>query len=553
MLTLVREHRSWFLGTLLAGLALRLFFFVSFPMITDDSRIYADLAGNWLQHGIYGQTQNGPPGAGTGESVKIVPTDARLPGYPAFLAVIFWLLGAGNFRAVMLAQILVDLATCLVVFDLARRVASERAAKIAFLLAALCPFLANYAAAELTETLEIFFAALALDGAAAALNRMNDGANAHKLWAATGAAIAACILLRPDGGILLAAILLYVAVAAPKGAGESGEQTASLKRRPDTKPETRRLLLDSKPEARRLLPNSKPEARRPLLDSKLETRRQAKVDSLGNALVAGILVAAFALAPLVPWTIRNLHTLHHFQPLAPRYANDTDELVPRGFNRWVKTWIVDYVSVEEIYWNVPGDKIDPSKLPSRAFEDAAERDATLAAIADYNESQDMTPELDARFGQLAAERIRAHPIRYYVVLPALRIVDMWLRPRTELLPPDPRWWEFNDDAKHSAVAVGFGLLNLAYVAGAGLAIFHLAILRRRSRGDCSGPAGIRWAGMLVGFLFLRSAFLGSVESPEPRYTLECYPVIIVLAAAWLATKCTGPFGKLRAGSSLRSG
>ena len=158
--------------------------------------------------------------------------------------------------------------------------------------------------------------------------------------------------------------------------------------------------------------------------------------------------------------------------LAPRYANDADELVPRGFNRWVKTWIVDYVSVEEVYWNVPGDKIDPAKLPSRAPENAAERDATLAAIADYNESQDMTPELDARFGQLAADRIHAHPIRYYVALPALRVADMWLRPRTELLPPDPRWWEFNDDAKHSAVAVGFGLMNLAYVAAAGLAIFH---------------------------------------------------------------------------------
>ena len=57
MLTLIREHRSLFLGTALAGLALRLFFFVYFPTVTDDSRIYADLASNWLQHGIYGQTQ----------------------------------------------------------------------------------------------------------------------------------------------------------------------------------------------------------------------------------------------------------------------------------------------------------------------------------------------------------------------------------------------------------------------------------------------------------------------------------------------------------------
>jgi 4-amino-4-deoxy-L-arabinose transferase-like glycosyltransferase len=473
VLSLIREHRIFFLGTTLAALALRLFFFVHFPAVTDDSRIYADLATNWLQHGIYGQTQGGQP------EKQVLPTDARLPGYPAFLAGIFWLFGAGNLRAVLLTQILLDLATCLIVADLARRVISDRAARIAFVLTALCPFLANYAAAELTETLEIFFTALALDCAAAALNRMHDaGAEvrvkagvldpaSRKLWAATGAAIAACILLRPDGGILLAAVALYLAVVAW---------------------------------------------------TIVTWRGRAGRKNMADVLVAGTIVVVFALAPLAPWTIRNFRTLHHFQPLAPRYANDADELVPRGFNRWVKTWMVDYVSVEEIYWNVPGDKIDPEKLPSRAIDNPAERDATLAVIADYNESQDMTPELDARFGKVAADRIRAHPVRYYVVLPVLRVADMWLRPRTELLPPDPRWWEFNDDAKQSVMAVGFGLLNLAYVAGA-----LLALTRKPSR--------IRCAGLLVCFVLLRSAFLGTLENPEPRYTLECYPVIILLAAA----------------------
>ena len=490
MPSLIREHRSFFLGTTLAALALRLFFAVYFPAVTDDSRIYADLATNWLQHGIYGQTQASPP------EKPILPTDARLPGYPAFLAGIFWLFGAGNFKAVLLAQILVDLATCLIAADLARRAVSDRAARIAFVLAALCPFLANYAAAELTETVEIFFTALALDCAAAALGRMHDARldadvpsassgqaldqTCRTLWAATGAAVAACILLRPDGGILLAAVLLYLAVVAWK-------------------------ILASKDHA-------------------------GKKNTAG-VIVAAIIVAGFALAPLVPWTIRNLRTLHHFQPLAPRYANDADELVPRGFNRWVKTWIVDYVSVEEIYWNVPSDKIDPQKLPSRAIDNSnsnpEEKAATLAVIADYNESMDMTPELDARFGKLAADRIRAHPVRYYVVLPLLRVADMWLRPRTELLPSDTRWWEFNDVAKHSFIAVGLGLLNLAYVAAALLALLHRKFRR---------PSGIRFAGLLVGFLLLRSAFLGTVESPEPRYMLECYPAIIVLASSWLARR-----------------
>jgi hypothetical protein len=44
---------------------------------------------------------------------------------------------------------------------------------------------------------------------------------------------------------------------------------------------------------------------------------------------------------------------------------------------------------------------------------------------------------------------------------------------------------------------------------------------------------MRWAGLLLSFLLLRSAFLGTVENPEPRYTLECYPAIIVLASSWL--------------------
>jgi hypothetical protein len=475
VLSLVREHRRLFLATIFAALALRLFFFIHFPAVTDDSHVYAELATNWLQHGIYGQTQSGHP------EQPILPTDARLPGYPMFLAAIFWLFGAGNFKAVMLAQIVVDLATCFVVADLARRAVSSRAARVAFVLTGLCPFLANYASAALTETLETFFTALALDCAVAALLRMQGAAPesgavkpSAKLWAAAGTAIAGSILLRPDGGILLAAVILYLVVLAWK-------------------------------------------------DS---TGNRGGMKTITRFLAAGIIVAIFALAPLVPWTIRNLHTMHHFQPLAPRYANDADELVPRGFNRWVKTWIIDYTSVEEIYWNVPGDKVDPAKLPARAIENPNERDATLAAIADYNDSQDITPEIDSRFGQLATDRIRAHPIRYYLVLPVLRIADMWLRPRTELLPPDPRWWEFNDDWKHSVTALGLGLLNLAYVTAAAFALLSLT----------RAPAEIRWVGLLVIFVVLRSAFLGTVESPEPRYTLEGYPVVIVLAASLVARK-----------------
>jgi 4-amino-4-deoxy-L-arabinose transferase-like glycosyltransferase len=466
---LVRKNRRFFLYVFKVGLLLRLFFIFCFPAVVDDSRLYANIAENWLHHGIYAITDSG----------QIVPTLSRLPGYPAFLAGIFAIFGVDSFRAVLLVQLLFDLVSCFLIADLARRVLSDRAAKAAFLLAALCPFLANYAAAALTETLEIFFTTLALDLAVIALQKADVSKNAagfsssapnsqRLTWLFCGLSIGAAILLRPDGGLLLAAVggyLLYLLIG---------------------------------------------------------TLRSNSALRAGQIVLAGILVAAGALAPLVPWTLRNFHTLHRFEPLAPRYANDSDELVMTGFNRWTKTWMADYVSVQEIYWNVPGTAIDVTRLPRRAFDSEQQRAETAALLADYSRDLDDTPELDARFAALAATRIHAAPFRYYVWLPVLRIVDMWMRPRTELLPPDPRWWEFNDNPIPLAANLGFGLINLFYIGLAVVALASVALGRK--------PAFFS-IGLFVFFLLLRSAFLGTLENPEPRYTLECYPIAILLCSS----------------------
>ncbi len=458
---LVRRNARFFLVAGVAALSLRLLFVLRFPGVVDDSRLYADIARNWLQHGIYGITDSG----------QIVPTLSRLPGYPAFLAAIFAIFGANNFRAVLLIQVVFDLGTCFLIADLARRLVSERASKAAFLLGAICPFLASYAAAALTETLEIFFTALALDLAICGLRAGGAGWPGKKFrssaWLGCGLAVGAAILLRPDGGILLAAIGGYLLWLLVRGA------------RPET---------------------------------------QAAAVTRLVILRAGVLLGVGAILPLIPWTVRNLHTLHRFEPLAPRYANDSDELVMSGFNRWTKTWIADYVSVQEIYWNVPGTAIDAARLPSRTFDSEEQKEQTRALVDAYNNEAEMTPELDARFAALAATRVHAAPLRYYLWLPGLRTADMWLRPRTELLPSDPRWWEFNDDGRWLAVSLGLGLINLLYVAMAAA-----GWLRAREF------FGI---GLLVLFLVLRSLFLGTLENPEPRYTLECYPAVILLASAF---------------------
>jgi len=93
------------------------------------------------------------------------------------------------------------------------------------------------------------------------------------------------------------------------------------------------------------------------------------------------------------------------------------------------------------------------KLPSRAFNSpppAAMK--TLALIGDYNQSTELTPNLDARFGDLAKQRMREHPS---VTLSSSRHCGSpTCGCDTDGTPtPDVRWWEFNDDLKASIMAV----------------------------------------------------------------------------------------------------
>jgi len=446
---LLCKNRRFFLVALAAGVLLRTLFFVYFPSVVSDSFIYGDIAKNWLQHGTYGLS--GPQG--------ISPTYIRLPGYPAFLAFVWAIFGLEHYRAVLILQVLIDLGTCFLCASIALRLLGERAAKRSFLIAALCPFFANYTAAALTETLEIFFTALALDWALRALS-----SGALRQWIVCGAACGAAILLRPDGAMLPFVIVLYIGwrILFPNGAN------------------TNRAQL----------------------------------------LRAAIVVAVLAIFPLVPWTLRNWRVFHRFQPLAPRYANEQGEFVPMGFNQWTKTWIADYASVEEIYWAVPGNQIELDKLPPRAFDGPGQLEQTSQLISDYNAVLHISPALDQQFEALASERTRAHPLRTYVELPILRVLDMWLRPRTEMLPSDTRWWEFDDDPKWSALAIALGVIGLLYLM-AGLAGWLI-----------SRP--LAGSGVLLLFVLVRSAFLELSKNPEPRYTLEMYPVLIVFAAAALA-------------------
>ncbi len=425
-----------------------------FYEVNGDSLIYGGLAKNLLLHGQY---------AITGSDGVLHSTLIRLPGYPLFLAACFRLFGLENYAWVAYTQIALELAGCLLLADFARRTVNAGAAHCTLWLAALCPFTAIFAAEPLTESLTLFVLALALWSTARFYDEPGWGPALWFTFAVTYAA-----LLRPDG--VLVAVALVPA-----------------------------LLIGLWRVERKLC--GKPQS------------------STGPKLVRmAVVCLLLALAPFAAWSWRNWQVFHVFEPLATRYATDPGESTNPGWQRWVKSWCLDFVSTYDIYWNVPGGALDLGLLPSRAFDSPAQQAETVALTAAYNDNgQDISPEIDAGFGRLADQRIAAHPLRYYLWLPLGRVTDMWLRPRVENLPIDLDWWVYahhNDETRFSWFYAG---LNAFYLL--------LAIV-----GLCFRPRF--WRPMLAYFL-LRSAMLMTVEAPEARYTIECFPMLFALGGVGL--------------------
>jgi 4-amino-4-deoxy-L-arabinose transferase-like glycosyltransferase len=449
-----------------AGLALRFFFVLKLP-VTDSGDAPFYIELAW------NWLKNGVYGAVV--EGRLVPLDTRVPGYPAFLAAIFSVAGNST-RAVMFTQAFLDLATCFAIALIAARLApaaSRRRVALAGLwLAALCPFTANYTAVALTETLVIFLTSAAILLFVEAQSRASASAQPAEKSA------------RGFSPWLLGGVLV--------GFGAL------------VRPET------------------------PLLLAAAGVALLAKWWRPANWIKlarAGVLMAVGLLLPLLPWAARNYRSLHEVQFLTPRYLQMPDDFSPRGFDAWTATWLWKFGDVYRTLWNLNSAEIPVEAFPPQAFDTPDERARVAAMLADYNYTLTETHEQDAGFAQLARERTARHPLRTYLKIPLLRSLVMWFTPRVELLPNSsplhPIRTEWDDDRLDFLLTLGLVLANILYIA---LALAGLCLAWRFA------PARTALA-FLVAFILIRTLYIASaIETPEPRYVLECFPAVIALAA-----------------------
>ena len=463
---------------LAAGLCLRLFFVLKYPANSGDTVLYEQIATNWLKHHIYAMDVGG----------AVTPVDLRTPGYPAFLALIYAITGRTGADArqwVMLAQIAVDLLACLVIARLAELLAypadgvrtNKRVRTVALWLAVLCPFTANYTAVPLTEVFAVFWTGLACCILVLALRRVKQPD-----------------FLLENSPMRLRTRVEYTALGAGLAVG-----AGTLFR-----PETPILLI----------------AAALVFGGLFFFPRNFK-----GWLMVNLAMALGCLMVLSPWGLRNKVTLGEVQFLAPKDSNLPGELVPKGFMAWEKTWLFRVRDCYLVPWRLNGEAIPVDDIPARAFDTPEEKQRIAALLEQYNKDLTLTPEEDAAFAQLARERTARHPLRTYLWLPLARAVTIWFTPRIELLPIAGHVFPIRqmreDDPVDQEVTSLFFVLNLFYV---GLGVGGAARLWRLN------TAARPLVAFLVLFILLRTAFLTTLETPEPRYVLLCFPALVAMGA-----------------------
>ena len=476
---------------IIVALALRLFFVLRFPGPSDDSEMYIQFARTLADNHVYGFWLNG----------QLTPTDLRMPGYPAFLAGVGILLGR-SVRAIELSQVALDVITCILTATLAATLAPVasrwRVWIVGLWLAATCPFVANYSAVVLTETLVTLLATAALCCFAAGLRQENTG-----------------FALRDDMGRL-----------SPFGFGLLGAFLTGLATL--VRPEMPLLLV---------------------VAALVYAIRSIRFLRLPKTVLLGACMAGIFLVPVLPWAARNFITMKKVELLAPRYVNLPGEYSPVGFYAWTQTWLERYRDVYFTVWKI-GETDQPllvDELPSTAFDSPQEKARVADLFAEYNDNPDLdvTPEVDDAFAQLATERTRRHPVRTYVQVPFERALTIWFTPRTELLPIDGKFWPVRDQWQdsHADVLVtgSFAMLGYLYIAlaVAGIWMAWNARALRGISGNAGGP-NLWGIGLLLAYFFLRTAFLTTVEAPEPRYVVSCYPGVLAFISLLSIRKRTRP-------------
>lgn len=381
-----------FAGAVLFRAALAVSGLVEVVYDTYDSWEYRDLAWSMLNHGVFG--------------LEGVPKMNRTPGYPAFLAAVFSLLGASRL-AVSSAQVVLDALTCVMVVHIALVMRLARPAVLAVAaLSITCLYTAVWSMMMMTEVLYTFLMVAGIWALATSSGPMPGsmfGATTGRVML-SAAALGCGILVRPA-----LAPMTALFVACVLGAALLREGTAAVS---------------------------------------MSALRQP----FAFGAVLGVIV--------VPWMLRNYVVFHE------EFAAGRDNVTLFGYKTDVPTYrhwyapeVLGYLRSNE----EPFLMLQPYRAPLVArYVYPEEKDDLQRLFAKLETeivsgSQPVEPATLREFARITEERYQAAP-RLHVTGPVSRVIKLWATPRIASF-----WRDTSGFNSSRALVAGFTAYNLLYV------------------------------------------------------------------------------------------
>lgn len=247
-------------------------------------------------------------------------------------------------------------------------------------------------------------------------------------------------------------------------------------------------------------------------------------EPLGARVRMVALAISCALLTYSPWVLRNIHTFGAPYPFGSLCEIDGTPIERTWFHNWYASWVrteMDLLSTQGcIYRRTCGTA--PLLFPEYAFDSEQESQQVNALLLEQS-FHGMTEHVDAGFYSLWRERVRRYPVRTFLIAPAHRIMQLWLGANDLPVRARPPLHPIRLTDDHDRYALLAQWTTWLALSG-GLALLLPWWRRQRN---------LLWlAGLAIG---VRTAFLALFGFPEPRYTLELLPLVLVLAGIAVVT------------------
>jgi hypothetical protein len=444
-----------FVGAVLFRIALGVSGLVEVVYDTYDSWEYRDLAWSMLNHAVFG--------------LDGVPKMNRTPGYPAFLAMVFSLLGASRL-AVSAAQVALDALTCVMVVHiaLALRLRRSAVATVAVLSIA-CLYTAIYSMMMMTEVVYAFLITAAVWALATSPKSSPDGffgATTGRVML-TAASLGCGILVRPA---LAPPTALFGAMVLVAGVLHGSGKVSNISYR---------------------------------------------------ALWQPVAFGAVLVLIVAPWMLRN-YVVFHYEFVKPAHDQVTllgykTDIVT--FRHWYTKEMMGYLYSNE----EPFVMTKAYRVPEVVRYVYPEEQADLARVFANLEtelfagSQPIERATLQELVRITENRYRAAP-RLHVTAPVSRALRVWVTPRISSF-----WLDTSGHNSSLAMTAGFTAYDLMYVVPGTIGIvwglYRIAPI-----------VFLYVLAMMAGHTWMYAVWL---PNPQSRYAIPLFPLVALGAGMFV--------------------